>query len=280
MTQEDLDDFLEFIDNKPKLKVIQPRDEGDLDDFILATQEEIPALPVCEDPEAQVTRILTHVPTALPSYVQQLVQRSPSAFIQTLLSPMNARTTVPRNRILEFGYVTAKKIHPLDPRGIRCLSDLGLPLKKEWVIEDGRRCVAYTFEPERFIKQRRHRVATVKIRNALAKLRNYTCEICKNVYPLSFLECDHRITYAISGDENIEALGLEAFQLLCLSCNRRKLIECRRCPNTLPEKCGRCFWASPDDYDHIATVPVKYFVRVTTPDKYNQLVDYAKVLGI
>src|SRR5262249_222068 len=43
---------------------------------------------------------------------------------------------------------------------------------------------------------------------------------------------------------------------LCGSCNRAKSWSCEHCDNWLERKdpaiCATCYWASPEDYDHVA----------------------------
>jgi hypothetical protein len=45
--------------------------------------------------------------------------------------------------------------------------------------------------------------------------------------------------------------------LVCRSCNRAKSWSCEHCPNGEVEKkpsvCQTCYWAHPDNYQHIAT---------------------------
>ena len=72
-----------------------------------------------------------------------------------------------------------------------------------------------------------------------------------------YLQIDHRIPYEVIGDENGNStLGPRDFMLLDSSSNRAKSWSCEHCDNLLkkhdPDICRRCFWASPEDYDHIA----------------------------
>jgi hypothetical protein len=51
--------------------------------------------------------------------------------------------------------------------------------------------------------------------------------------------------------------------LLCRACQRSKSWSCEHCPNWVPaltEVCSTCSWASPDKYDHVATIKRRQIV--------------------
>src|SRR6202044_101611 len=70
------------------------------------------------------------------------------------------------------------------------------------------------------------------------------------------LQIDHRVPYRIAGDVGLEPLDVEDFMLLDGSSQRAKSWSCEHCPN-MKERvisvCKSCFWASPENYRHIAT---------------------------
>jgi hypothetical protein len=60
----------------------------------------------------------------------------------------------------------------------------------------------------------------------------------------------------ISGDDEANRKDANSYMLLCGSANRAKSWSCEHCSNWRevknPEICRKCYWAFPDNYDHIA----------------------------
>jgi hypothetical protein len=76
------------------------------------------------------------------------------------------------------------------------------------------------------------------------------------------LQIDHRVPYRIAGDAGLSDHNVEVYMLLDASSQRAKSWSCENCPNMLPANrspavCKRCFWAYPEDYDHIATLQLR-----------------------
>ena len=67
--------------------------------------------------------------------------------------------------------------------------------------------------------------------------------------------------YEVAGDMKTTKGDPESYMLLCGSANRAKSWSCEHCPNWKdirdPEVCGKCYWAYPEDYEHIAMQPVR-----------------------
>ena len=73
------------------------------------------------------------------------------------------------------------------------------------------------------------------------------------------MQIDHRIPYEIAG-ENASADDVGAHMLLCASANRAKSWSCEHCPNWEikdREICGACYWAFPEEYEHVATQEIR-----------------------
>ncbi len=68
-----------------------------------------------------------------------------------------------------------------------------------------------------------------------------------------YLQIDHRIPYEVAGDDSRDPAD---YMLIDASNQRAKSWSCEHCRNFLeildPGICRRCFWAFPEDYDHIA----------------------------
>ena len=75
-----------------------------------------------------------------------------------------------------------------------------------------------------------------------------------------YLQIDHRIPYQVIGDAEA-ADRVEEFMLIDGSSQRAKSWSCEHCKNWLeiadPEICRGCFWAFPENYNHLAMEPVR-----------------------
>jgi hypothetical protein len=72
------------------------------------------------------------------------------------------------------------------------------------------------------------------------------------------LQIDHRIPFEVDGEPELEPGN---FMLLCGSANRAKSWSCEHCQNwdSLKDKsiCLSCYWAYPENYNHIAMQQVR-----------------------
>lgn len=97
------------------------------------------------------------------------------------------------------------------------------------------------------------RKLTTKERREIEARHHHACIFCHDT--TARLQIEHRIPFLIGGNYG----GTRWLAVACAPCNRRKGFFCKQeCPNwetSDPEVCKRCFWASPDDYDHTATKP-------------------------
>jgi len=90
------------------------------------------------------------------------------------------------------------------------------------------------------------------------------------------LQVDHRIPYEIVGEQ--EDSDIDAYMLLCPSANRAKSWTCEHCDNWETKDaayCLKCFWAFPEDYEHIANMKQKIIQIVFTGDEiedFNRLI--------
>lgn len=85
------------------------------------------------------------------------------------------------------------------------------------------------------------------------------CAIYLEELPEAELQIDHRIPFQVAGDDAEEKAA--DFMLLCGSANRAKSWSCEHCLNwrelRKPDICRRCYWAYPDNYDHVAMRPLR-----------------------
>ena len=178
----------------------------------------------------------------------------------------NKRAVAALTVLLEKGSISTDELqemgynHP--PRAIGDIRDSGIPIITGSVISSktGRRMAIYTFGNSEDIQAGR-----IGGRSAFPKafkralVEHYGAIDCITGAGLNerVLQIDHRIPYRIAGDASLERLDLRDFMLLDGSSQRAKSWSCEHCSNMLharsAETCKTCFWASPEDYNHIAT---------------------------
>ena len=107
-------------------------------------------------------------------------------------------------------------------------------------------------------KARAFKTPSGKALHKLYERDSFTCRICGAKMSGPNLRPDHRVPAQFGGSpENfIGEEWMQQFQALCAVCNYEKREACKRCPNWIArniETCNSCYWASPDNYDHMAT---------------------------
>ena len=173
------------------------------------------------------------------------------------------------DHILQYGYVTTEELtdiygyqHP--PRAAQDVRDHGVPLETFRVKStDGRSIGAYRLGDLTSTRTTRlkGRISFPKrLKNLLHSDQGSKCAVCGTELELRYLQIDHRVPYIVAGDVELDPLNprTEAFMLLCGSCNRSKSWSCEHCQNFRElldsSICESCYWASPDDYSHVALV--------------------------
>ncbi|HFD40148.1 MAG TPA: HNH endonuclease [Anaerolineae bacterium] len=179
----------------------------------------------------------------------------------------NKRARIVIEHILQHGHITTEDLenygyrHP--PRAARDVREAGIPLETFRVkSSDGSRTIAaYRFGDMADMRAGRlqgRSTAPRKLKRQLYEANQGRCAVCAGRFEFQYLQVDHRVPYEITGEA--EDADPAHFMLLCGSCNRAKSWSCEHCPNwerKSPETCAQCYWASPEDYRHIATVDVR-----------------------
>lgn len=188
----------------------------------------------------------------------------PPDLLERIARVRNQRARRLLELIAEHGEVTTEELaeqygynHP--PRAKKDATDLGFPIVSRPVMSKDRtrRIAAYRLDPSAaFVEGRGGRQAVPKaMRDELLRVADGRCAICGGSFADRALQVDHRTPYEVAGESEIPTL--REFQMLCGSCNRTKSWTCETdCPNWTdrdPIVCATCLWASPEDYDHIAT---------------------------
>lgn len=182
-----------------------------------------------------------------------------------LITGKRARLVV--DLILKQGYVTTEDLkdqgydHP--PRAIKDVTDQGLPLVRSWTkSREGRKIARYQFGDPKEIRHDRlggRQVFSQKFKKDLLENYGNKCFICSATLEARYLQIDHRVPYEVAGES--DPGNKKAYMPLCGSCNRAKSWSCEHCENWQTKKdsalCLTCYWASPDDYAHVALVQMR-----------------------
>jgi len=190
-------------------------------------------------------------------------------FLELLKSVTAKRPRTVIDHILQHGFVTTEDLkskygynHP--PRAVRDVKEYGIPIEKYKVKgSDGRKIAAYRFGE--FNPEMTHRISgrtalSKKIKEGLIARHGAKCFIYNELMDESNLQIDHRVPFEVGGDFMGEQ-ELEYYMLLSPSANRLKSWACEKCNNWNTKKdkeiCLTCYWAYPENYSHIATMPIR-----------------------
>jgi len=221
-----------------------------------------------------------------------------AAFVKLCRSIEAKRARTVIDHILKHGIITNEEVsdiygydHP--PRAVRDVRENGIPLITHTVVspKTGRRMGAYTFDDPQKIKHGRiggRRAFSKQFKQLILQHYGPKDAITGAVLDARYLQIDHRVPYEVSGDNSADvALDPKDFMLLDGSSNRAKSWSCEHCENFLvkrdPAICKRCFWASPEDHDHIAEAQLRRAEIVWNEHEigdYERIKKQAEKLGI
>jgi hypothetical protein len=189
----------------------------------------------------------------------------PDDFVERCKSVTAKRPRTVIDHILQHGYITTEELkeqygynHP--PRAARDVREQSIPLETFRVTgSDGRKIGAYRFgDPAkaRFSKLSGRTAFAKRLKGELIALHGSSCAIYLEEFDEGNLQIDHRVPFEVVGDDATSMDDPAAYMLLCGSANRAKSWSCEHCVNWRelkdPAICQRCYWAFPDDYDHVA----------------------------
>lgn len=218
----------------------------------------------------------------------------PEEFMGLLNTVTNKRARFVIDTILEKGYCSTEDLkkegYEHAPRAARDVREQGIPLDT-FTIKDshGKYIAAYRFgdwetaknsNPLAKASGRTH--ITEKLKNALIEKYGARCHLYSEEYPARLLQPDHRIPFEIGGNP-VNMLDTNYFMLLSPSANRDKSWACEHCVNWVEKNidmCRTCYYAYPEDYQHIAGETEKKLNLVfhgKDLDLYNQIVEQAKL---
>lgn len=169
------------------------------------------------------------------------------------------------DHIIKYGHVTTEELkeqygynHP--PRAARDVREQGIPLETFRTVSSDKRSIGgYRFgDPSKIEKHKLggRKIFSKQFKQTLLGRQGPRCALTGEPYSPVYLSIDHRIPYEVAGDEVSTEEHPEAFMLISAAAQRQKSWTCEHCDNLLAAKsrkvCRRCFWASPEDYEHIA----------------------------
>ncbi|MBU2054188.1 MAG: HNH endonuclease [Proteobacteria bacterium] len=189
----------------------------------------------------------------------------PREFLKKCKAVTAKRPRTVINHILKHGHITTEELkekygynHP--PRAARDVKEQGIPLEMFRVVgSDGRKIGAYKFgDPAKakFSKLSGRTAFAKELKAKLIELHGCRCFIYLEEFEERSLQIDHRVPFEVAGDDNASMDDPKGYMLLCGSANRAKSWSCEHCVNWCEIKkrgfCRRCYWAYPEDYDHVA----------------------------
>lgn len=210
-------------------------------------------------------------------------------FLDLLNSVLAKRPRTVIQHILEYGFITSQDLkdtygynHP--PRAIRDVRERGIPIETYRIMgTDGRRIAAYKFgNPNDAInmlsKSTGRTVLSKALKQALVDKYGSKCFVYLEKMDEAILQVDHRVPYEIGGE--LDFSNVDAYMLLSPSANRAKSWTCEHCENWVKKDscfCVKCFWAYPEDYEHVAG---KYEKVISIIFTGNEIEDYKKLIDI
>ena len=215
----------------------------------------------------------------------------PHYFVEKVKSVRAKRAKTVIDHILEYGFITTEQLsekygydHP--PRAIRDVRELGIPVKTFYVIgSHGRKIAAYKFGDPSEVRKGKfegRKALPKSLKEELARLYGSRCAICYATYEIRYLQVDHRIPYEVGGEPRDDR-DPSNYMLLCGSCNRAKSWSCENCRNWTKDHdtgvCRSCYWATPDEYTHVALQLVRHLEVTWSGDEvpeHEQLVQLSK----
>lgn len=186
-----------------------------------------------------------------------------------LASEPNSRASKALRAMLANGSVTTDDLNALGynhpPRAIGDVRDAGIPVVTERDrTPDGKPMARYRLGRAEDIQEDRHSGrSTLPKAFKVELLTQYGSADCITGAKLDprILQIDHRVPYRVAGDAGLAERDVSAYMLLDASSQRAKSWSCEHCRNFLefhdPETCMTCFWAYPENYQHIAMQEIR-----------------------
>ena len=194
------------------------------------------------------------------------------------------------DHLFEFGSINTEELQELygythPPRAIRDVREAGIPIESRRVVSPrtGRRITEYRFGHPDEVVHGRHagrRALPASLKASLIEEFGEVDRLTGQRVSARMLQMDHRVPYEIAGDPKFP-FDTSDFMLLDASTQRSKSTACAECPNMISERsvstCLSCYWANPDDHQHVATSPVR---RVDVVWHADEVADHDALVAI
>lgn len=178
------------------------------------------------------------------------------------------------------------------PRAKRDVVEAGVPIAVgKGVDRSGRRMAVYTLgDWEEYKKQnslaktKGRNNLTDKLKQKLIEENGSKCALYGEEFPENLLQTDHRVPFEIGGNPD-DMMDTSKFMLLSPSANRAKSWACEHCENWTKKDvsmCQSCYYASPENYTHVAGREERRIDLVFRGDEinlYDIVVQEAEKLG-
>lgn len=190
-------------------------------------------------------------------------------FYEKLMSVTGKRAKRVIAKIMKDGGCTTEEIEAMGyehaPRAPRDVKDAGIPIVKTMVKSEktGKRMARYTFgdweaqkKQNSLAKTKGRTILSDKLKQKLIEENGSKCALYGEIFPENLLQTDHRVPFEIGGDPE-DMMDTSKFMLLSPSANRAKSHACENCSNWNEknvEMCITCYYASPENYSHVAGV--------------------------
>lgn len=210
-------------------------------------------------------------------------------FLELLNSVTAKRPRTVIQHILKNGFITSEELkdtygynHP--PRAIRDVREYGIPIITYRVNDsNGRSIAAYKFGDPKDIKNLISKssgrtILSKALKQALIEKYGAKCFVYLECMDESTLQVDHRVPYEIGGEHDEK--DIDYYMLLSPSANRAKSWTCEHCDNWDKKDisfCLKCFWAHPENYEHVAGKYEKIISLIFTGD---EIQDYEKLVAL
>lgn len=214
-------------------------------------------------------------------------------FYDKLMSVTGKRARFVIDKIIQDGSCSTEDLKDAGyehaPRAKRDVVEAGIPIiKVSGVDRSGRRMAVYKLgdweeykSQNSLAKTKGRSNLTDKLKQKLIEEKGSVCALYGEKYSEALLQTDHRVPFEIGGDPN-DMMDTSKFMLLSPSANRAKSWACEHCLNWLKKDitmCETCYYASPEDYKHIAGEEERRLdvvFRKSEIDIYDMICDKAK----
>lgn len=210
-------------------------------------------------------------------------------FIRLIETVTGKREKIVIAHIREHGSITTEELrtqYGYDhlPRAIKDVRDQGVPLERFSVKSSTNRTIAaYRFgNPARIHDNQLDGRKTFpkKFKLLLLDAVDNRCGMCGTRYESRYFQIDYRVPYGIAGEVHQNG-DTNDYMLLCASCNRAKSWSCEHCVNWRDHKssaiCNKCYWANPQNYEHVAMQPIRRLEVVWSGD---DVINYERVKAL